>query len=157
MRGVGSKEPRGGGKVRPGAHRQVSLIIMSWGGSPPMSSLTTRLLSLHPRTPQPPRMAYKDQSTRVRISIRVSVEGSAIWTALDWGGAHAGSSPTLLCKTEHWAAFPKFLAQLSSDWLSQWGKQEEDRSQAVYLPHSLCFSWYLQPQLHNLVAPAPRK
>lgn len=53
--------------MKPGAHRP-SLIILSLGVTS-TSPVTTRLLSLHPRTPGTPKTAHEDKSTRVRVSV----------------------------------------------------------------------------------------
>lgn len=85
-RGVG-EEPRDDGDVRPGAHGQALIDHPFPGASPPMLSITTRSLSLHPRTPWSPKTAHRDTSTGVRTHCS---PGSIAFEALSRGQPWTG-------------------------------------------------------------------
>lgn len=95
--------------MRPGAHGP-SLIVLSLGVSS-TSSVTTRLLSLHPRTPWVPKTAHEDKITRVMVSVSTwSVCHMVSFTgvgAVVTKHAHAGpTGPGAVFLPTHYLFFP---------------------------------------------------
>lgn len=137
---VRSPEVVGRWGLEPTGRAHWSLCPKRGESHTPMSSVTTGLLSLYPRTSHPPKMAFKDQSIRVRINIRISLEGSVIWTALDWGWGTMLALPSLCSLGQ------SIGLHFPSSWISclltgsASGEIRRKRKARVCIPHALSTS-----------------